>query len=133
MENDFSEWYKAIGSGVIMATLGWFSKQYNWFRQRPKDAIDVKKVEQEIKSDSVKTAIEVTNLMLTRLTQAEQRLTDIQDENDKLRVVIASLKGVISDTKSQMQDLVNDLANSLKVQDHDSALKEIRKKYGLDK
>ncbi len=43
--------------------------------------------------------------MLTRLTQAEQRLTDIQDENDKLRETISSLRGVISDTKSQMQRL----------------------------
>jgi len=128
------EWLRLlIGSAFGVALIGLIGQLMGFKFAKPKQTIDVKKVEQEIKSDSVKTAIEVTNLMLTRLTQAEQRLTDIQDENDKLRGVITSLRGVLSDTKQQMQDLVNDLANSLKVQDHDSALNEIRKKYGLDK
>ncbi len=131
MANEVNEWWKIIGTGGVMATLGWLSKQYNWFRKRPKEAIDVKKVEQEIKSDQVTTAIEVTNLMLTRLAQAEVRVTNVQNENDKLRVVIVELRSELADIKQQSKDLVDDLTECLQNADCEERLKKLKEKYGI--
>lgn len=127
------EWWKIIGVAGISLIVGWIAKAFNWFRERPKAAIDVKKVEQEIKSDQVSTAIEVTNLMLTRLSQAEARLTDVQDENDKLRVVISSLRGLMEDTKNEIKELLDDLGECLKINNCDEALEHLRVKHGLSK
>ncbi len=71
---------KLLGVGTIMAVLGWLGKKYDWLRLRPKEAIDIKKVEQEIKSDQVedannivKTASEFTASVMAQLDRAEKK------------------------------------------------------------
>lgn len=146
-------WLETVLGLVAAALVGFFStKLPDWLRFRRKDKVDVQKVQQDIKLDQVeaansivKSASDYTNLVMANLDKTEKRLEVLAEENRKKDLIIESLRGHISDvnrelkevgeklhnTKNKMQELLDELAECLKVKDCASSLQKIRDKFGL--
>lgn len=106
MANDLQDWFKIIGISGGAAIVGFFAKQYNWLRQRPKVAIDVEKVksdiridEQKIKTDQVevansivKTASDFTSQVMAQLDKTEKKVEAAQKDNIMLKEEITAQK-----------------------------------------
>jgi len=156
MANEIPEWWKYLGVSGVTAITVWLGKKYDWLRMRPKEAVDVKKTEQEIisfqVSDSQKineTAIAVNTMLLASLKQTEGKVNHIEEALARKELSLASIQGLLADERkgnielkmlmaeskkevAEIQNKTHEFITSIVGCDNcEEALNKLKKKFGI--